>query len=77
MARGLINMTISDKERYEVSARLREVYTCEEEIKPFITCGMCHAFSYVFGEKFCEECFNCREAEYVILNKLADFVYTE
>ena len=33
--------------------------------------------SVVFGEKFCEECFNCREAEYVILNKLADFVSIE
>lgn len=70
-------MAISDEERREVSARLREIYTCEEEIKPFITCNMCHAFGYVFSEKFCEECFNCREAEYVILNKLADFVSIE
>nr|DAQ07452.1 MAG TPA: hypothetical protein [Caudoviricetes sp.] len=68
---------ISNEERREVSARLREVYTYEEEIEPFVTCDMCGAFGYVLGEKFCEESFDCREAEYVILNKLADFIYTE
>lgn len=67
-------MKISEEERHEAAGRLREVYTYEEEIEPFVTCDMCHAFDYALGRKFCEEAGDCRRAEYAILNILADFI---
>ena len=40
-------MTVSDKERYEVSARLREVYTCEEEIRLLHVVCVMHLVTYL------------------------------